>query len=376
MRILVVGAGIGGLLLALLLRQRGLRPRIIEQRAKVADGGYVLGLWPLGSDVLKGLDLFGAFERASLPLKRFCLGDDSGRVLDDHPVEMMKEVVGLIRMVKRSDLVELLARAAAEAIDLSVHPRRIRETANEVVVELSDGSTEAFDLVVGCDGIHSRVSAMVGGSEARRLDWTGCGWWVDAALAHDDRMIEYWSPGKHFCAVLPCPGAAAVFVGCANGHLHPGSSEPVSVQEMARYFESRGELRPELFAPLHAGEGIYHTPFYVVRRESYHAGRIVLVGDAASASFPFGGLGIGASMAMESAAVLAEELTRVDARSVPRALRNYEMRRRPRLKRFEAAADAVVETTLSAAAVEKYDVVAENLRQNFALFRSLLERPI
>ncbi|HEX5327079.1 MAG TPA: FAD-dependent monooxygenase [Acetobacteraceae bacterium] len=67
----------------------------------------------------------------------------------------------------------------------------------------------------------------------------------------------------------------------------------------------------------------------------WHRGRVVLIGDAATAFLP--SAGVGASMALESSAVLADELLRVEAASVPHALRMSEKRHRRRVERAQQA---------------------------------------
>ncbi|HZY61615.1 MAG TPA: FAD-dependent monooxygenase, partial [Edaphobacter sp.] len=78
---------------------------------------------------------------------------------------------------------------------------------------------------------------------------------------------------------------------------------------------------------------IWHDDFLDVRMSRWTKGRVALVGDAAHALLP--SAGVGASMAIESAYVLADELSRAPSGRIPDALRRYEQRRRARADRVQ-----------------------------------------
>jgi FAD-dependent urate hydroxylase len=380
MRILIAGAGVAGLVLGLLLKQQGMRPVVVEQNSGTGQTGYAIGLWPLGSCVLKGLGLFRQFEEISLPLKRFRVANWEDEILQSYPVEYMGNTYGFIRMVKRSDLTQLLLSRAADMVRYQKSLVSVRQDTDTVTVEFADGEQMVVDVLVGCDGVHSRVREQVFDAKGpRRLGWTGWGWWADKSLAPDDEMTEYWNPGKGFCAVYPAQNALCVFVGLPDG-IFSGRAAP-GFQLVKSYLSSMKGVANRLVNSIpmetDSSDKLFQGPFYSVQNPLWHDRRVVLAGDAASAYFPFGGLGIGASMAMESAAVLANELSRTDARFAPQALSFYQKRRRARVSRVEAAVNTVVKTFLSGESADAgFDHVLAIQRSNFQVFKDLLERPI
>lgn len=92
---------------------------------------------------------------------------------------------------------------------------------------------------------------------------------------------------------------------------------------------------PHVLADLPNPEDIWHDDFYDLKLPQWRRGRIVLIGDASAAILPTAG--VGASMAMESAAVLADELSRADSQVLERSLERFIARRRARVDRVQDA---------------------------------------
>jgi 2-polyprenyl-6-methoxyphenol hydroxylase-like FAD-dependent oxidoreductase len=82
MRVLIVGAGIGGLTLAAMLQRWNVKPDLIDRAPNFEHAGYMLGLYPLGSRILHGLGVFADFEAASDPMDYYALADGKGDVIN------------------------------------------------------------------------------------------------------------------------------------------------------------------------------------------------------------------------------------------------------------------------------------------------------
>jgi len=173
-RTLVVGAGVAGLTLGgLLCRQE--RPPVIVERSASAGDGYAIGLYPLGSCVLHGLGAYRELAARSLVLDRYELASGSGRVLQSLVMSVVTGAVGPLLMVGRRDLVDVL-EACCTAADLrrGVTVSSLTQDGDAVEVELSDGTSGRFDVVVACDGMSSPTRELVFGpayatSVARKL---------------------------------------------------------------------------------------------------------------------------------------------------------------------------------------------------------------
>lgn len=334
MRVLIVGGGIAGLTLAALLKQRGLRPTIIEQSNDYTRAGYVLGLWPLGSRVLHGLGLTDQFMAVSQPMMNYNVCNGHGKLLHSYDFAEFDRLYGTSRCLMRSELLDILLHGTGELpIRMGTTLKSLRQDADAVHVRTSDGRQDSFDLVVGCDGIHSQVRQLVFGDHPlHRTGWAGYAFWVDPQVAPHAAITEYWGAGR-FLGIYPTTDRLCIFNGMPIPHGHQEPREG-RVERMRAAFQSLGGAVPQILAAVPDDADLYYSEYADIRMDHWHNGRVVLVGDAGSALLPTAG--VGASMAMESAAVLADELSRADATSAPHAGQLYERRRRKRVDHVQA----------------------------------------
>ncbi len=344
MRVLIVGGGIAGLTLAALLQQRGIRPVIVERASHYGGVGYVLGLWPVGGRVLFGLGLHEALVDKSVPLLNYRPCDERGRCFREFDFGWVSDVAGPILGVRRFDLVDLLREAVA-ALDMRMGTTvsALAIKTREVGVTFSDGSNETYDLVVGCDGLRSKIRELAFGNVPLVYHgWTGFAWWLDPALCPSDTITEYWTAGR-FLGVYPAKDSLCCF--CALPAPQDSQiSPPERPDHLRRAFAGLGGLVPRVIDGLPPGEEIWHDDFDDVRMPRWSRGRVLLVGDASAAILPTAG--IGASMAMESAAALADELSRANADSLDLAIRLFEKRRRQRVDSVQTASRRLLRLSL------------------------------
>jgi 2-polyprenyl-6-methoxyphenol hydroxylase-like FAD-dependent oxidoreductase len=336
LRVLIVGGGIAGLTLAALLEQRGFSPLVIEKSPGSRTMDYVIGLWPAGSGILKGLKLFSRFCDVGLECARYVVANDRGDVLHSFSFEPVARRYGPLVDIGYDALVELLRSAiSAERLRYGVTVREIRDTPEGARVVLSDGSAAVFDVVVGCDGRRSALRDLVFGAGA--IEYAGITGWVftiTPELVGPPEVTEYWGAGR-FVGAYPARGRLCVF---AAAHTSPNDADlpTTRIERLRSTFGHFGGLVPSALAALQSPEEILHEDFGDVSIEKWRRGRTILIGDAAHATLPTSGMG--ASLAMESAAVLAEEFCRTDSKLLTYALDRYAARRRPRVDRVQARA--------------------------------------
>ncbi len=337
MRALVVGGGIAGLTVAALLGRQGHEVEVVEKRTAAEASGYALALWPHGSRVFHALGLHDRFVERSEPMRRYTARDGRGRVLISSPMPQTIASFGHLGIVPRSELLSSLAGAAAAAgvpVRYGATVTHVEDHGHQVTVtSRASGAARAdqrVDLVIAADGV---------GSPLRRLLWgrvpgfdTGWGchaWWADHGLVPPGETIEQWAPGS-FLGTYPTRDRLCVIAGAPVTELEGDGHQPLRAR-LAGLSAFRGWDADALTADL-----VVDGPEPVlwrmadVRSPTWVRGRVALVGDAAAAFMPTAG--IGASMALESAAALADELSRADAAHVPHALALFERRRRRRVE--------------------------------------------
>lgn len=334
MKIVIAGAGIGGMALAALLRQRGVMCELYERAPSFDHSGYMLGLYPVGSRVLHGLDLMEAFTATSAPMATYTVFNGHGQEVHSYDLKGMLDQFGYTGCLMRGELLNLL-RSRCPDVPLHFNTRVVdfQDTGDSVEVQLCDGGTTRCDLLVGADGIHSTVRRKLFGDEPDKE--TGWGCWVWVMRSGDrapDATAEYWGLGR-FMGIYPIKGAFGV--------VAAGPTRIIGPDAIGR----DGRKAKEFFAPFGAGaadmlqsmpDDLTDTFWWNLadhRAESWVRGRVVLMGDSACAFLPTAG--VGASMALESAAVLDDELGRTDARFLPGALARYEKRRKHRAETFQ-----------------------------------------
>lgn len=336
MRVLIVGAGIAGLTLSALLRQKGIKPQLVDRAPDFNAAGYMLALFPMGNRVLHGLGAFDAFLARSEPMDIYTMCNGHGEAMQTFDIAAALGKFGVTRQLSRSDLLQILRDAAPDVpLEMGVRVTRLVEHGEEIEAFADARSLGRFDLVVGADGIHSAVRRHVAGEvEMRPTGWGGWVWWAPAAAAPHKTVTEYWGAGR-FVGIYPIRDRIGVIAAGPIdqiGHERIGGSGARIAELFADY---KGIARAPFDAMPADDKDMFFWNLEDCRAPHWSKGRVVLMGDSACAFLPTAG--VGASMAMESAAVLADELGRTDAKGLPLALRHYETRRRTRAEGAQTA---------------------------------------
>ncbi len=328
LRIVVVGAGIGGMCAALALEQTGHEVEIYERAPGLHPIGAGLCVWCNGAKVLNALGLEAALRDVSPSLRAVQFRTREDELLSDIPIEPLVASTGQRPYpVARADLHAVLARAfGAERIHLGAECVSIEQSGDSVTVHFADGRSASADLVVGADGIGSVIREhVVDGARKRALswDWEGI---TTIPCGAPDTFTFYVGDGKR-AATMPVGGGRFYFffdfqrtaeLDALHGmrdqlrYLFAGWCEPVE-----RLVET---------APPETASNLQHHDLEPIA--SFVRGRVVLLGDAAHATTPF--LGQGASLAAEDALVLSRLLP-TKGLSVQSALVAYERERRERV---------------------------------------------
>jgi len=332
LRVLIVGGGVTGLTLAALLEQRGFSPTVVERRIGYDHADCVLGLWPAGSRVLKGIGLFRAFLNIGLECARYTVANTAGAVLHSYSLEPLAERYGPLVNVFRPDLIALLQGAiASNRLRLGVKLRDIAETSAGVVALFDDGTNDTFDLIVACDGLRSGIRRLAFGEDPRpQAGMMGWGISCPVSFVPPREITEYWGERKFF-GIYPARDRLYAFAGVRADVPSSGPRSDHADWRIARLrgeFQQFGGLVPWVLGQLEE-DRVFHRDYFGLRMDTWHRGRVVLVGHAAHAVLGTGGLGT--SLAMESAAVFADELCRADSSRIALAFEQYTARRRARV---------------------------------------------
>jgi 2-polyprenyl-6-methoxyphenol hydroxylase-like FAD-dependent oxidoreductase len=174
LRILVIGAGVGGISIARGLLRDGHDVTVFEQRPDMRPGGGAVTIWPNGSTVLDqlGVDM----DRAGQLLSTVRIATSTGRPLASIDLTAIVDRLGApVRMVPRRVLLDrLLEGFPADRIRCNSRAVGVVGTHDGVRIEFEDGSSAEGDLLIGADGLHSIVRDIAGASPAKPTGW--CSW--------------------------------------------------------------------------------------------------------------------------------------------------------------------------------------------------------
>lgn len=342
-RVAIVGAGIGGLTAAIALGQRGIEAQVYEQAQALREVGAGIGLGPNAMKVLRALGIEAFIKPLGLIPEKI-VGRDwaTASVLFTVPVgTAASSRYGAANVnLHRADLhAALAARIPPERIHLNRLCVAVDAKGGEAELVFRDGPREIADLVIGCDGLHSRVRASLHGPEAPRF--TGNTAWRALVPAENlparfvSAEMNLWrGKGGHVLSwYLPKRQVVNLV---AIRAMADWTSESWSVaadrNELLAMFP---EVHPDLRALFAQAEHCFKWGLFdrdPLTRWSSQC--ITLLGDAAHPMLPF--LGQGAAMAIEDAYVLAGEIAASEG-NILAALSSYEAERIPRTARVQIA---------------------------------------
>jgi 2-polyprenyl-6-methoxyphenol hydroxylase-like FAD-dependent oxidoreductase len=346
MKALVVGGGIAGPAAALALAKAGIESEVLERRPVVdPEAGSWFTVAPNGLDALEAIDVLEAVRDEAVPSRANVmygatgrrLGQVSlGRPLDNGLVALtMKRSWLAARLEREAERRGILVRRGAEVVEVT-------DAGDHVEATLTDGTVLSTDLLIGADGVHSRVRQAIDSRApaARYVGLTNFGGITrNTPIAHDLEP-EAWHfifGSRAFFGAHPTPAGDVVwFVNVPEPEITREQRRNTNEEEWARRLLAlvQNDAGPaaELISTGRlelAGDNTYdlgHLP-------TWFRGRMVIIGDAAHAPSPSSGQG--ASMALEDAVVLAQALR--DHADVPAAFAAYEAARRERVEKIVAA---------------------------------------
>ncbi|CAN5396410.1 FAD-dependent oxidoreductase [soil metagenome] len=324
-RVLVVGAGIGGLSAAKAMADRGIDTDVVERAGSWSEG---TGIYLPGNAVraLRDLGVADPVMAAGRVNRRRRFLDQRGRTFWEVDVEEFWRGVAPPVGVHRQHLHGALLDAVGAKIRMGATVSALEQGGGPVAVTFSDGATASYGFVVGADGVHSTVRGLLfGRSETRPSSLTAAAWRFVTA---NDMGIDCWtvwaSPGALLLAVPIDDNRSYHFASLLRDHPGRATDPSVLIGATDAFCEPARRIVAQA---LERGDPIHHSPVEDVRQAPYGRGRVLLIGDAAHAMAP--AMAQGAALAMEDALVLADLLAA--GPSWDKATKLFEQRRRPRI---------------------------------------------
>ncbi|MBX9856994.1 MAG: FAD-dependent monooxygenase [Gemmatimonadaceae bacterium] len=324
MQVVVAGAATAGAATALLLARAGATVRVLDRVPEVRAAGAGIALAANGQAVLERLQLNTLLDQATQI--------NGARIVDANERTLLAPPDGTdLRIVTRAALQAALFEAMRStpgiAITLGATVEAATPDGRVTVRHAATGRTDDLqaDLVVGADGVHSRVREQGGfAAEVRR---SGIHYVRAISPTPPRDALEAWTSAGLF-GMMPLDRGSYLYASCGTPEL-AHALKAADLDAFRRAWQRAFAPSAALLAPLQRfDELLVHEVIRVTCRQ-WHDGRLVLVGDAAHAMAP--NLGQGGNSALVDAVVLMESLR--NAKDLPEALAQYTARRRPAVQR-------------------------------------------
>lgn len=349
----IIGASVGGLTLGLALRKYGIQPRFFELRRPDQDLGGAMSLTPNALRVLESIGAYSRLKPHGYDCQSFAFMTDPEHEITGELYFGHKDVYGydclrLTRKVIIRELTEMVKEIGAEIHYGKKFIRVVHEDSNGVEFEFADGTREKADMLIGADGIHSKVrSSVFPGIHPHYSGVLG----LTFCFPRDNwQHLEESFPlpcslrGKQGSWIITpqTEGGKEIFMGRqVNYPQEDRSAWDALLKDKTAMIEII-QRDPQEWSPLvQSAQAQVSTPeahflnvwpFYTLKMDTWHSptGGVVIIGDAAHAIPP--ATGQGANQAFESSYSLALLLANLNGKfSLPEALKAWEAYRMQRL---------------------------------------------
>jgi len=341
-RIAVIGAGLGGMTVAGLLQRHGFPVNVYEQAPAFSRIGAGIHLSSNVMLVMRRLGIERTLSDIALHPDAFVSRQwDTGEVLFELPFDPASEArYGAAYInVHRGDLHSVLESALVPAtIAFGKKLSHIDSSSSAVRLFFEDGSQAEADLVIGADGLNSKVRDHLLGPEKPHYTGHIAHRAIFRAMLLNGLPIractKWWGPGHHILVYYMTQAREEVYIVTSAPQQEWTSSAAFVPCDRGELIATFDGYHAELRQVVKAATEITKWPIFDREPvERWSGDRIVLLGDACHPMRPY--MAAGAAMAIEDAGILARCIAEIGSADAGESFAWYEANRKPRVRKVQ-----------------------------------------
>jgi len=351
-KVLVSGASFAGLTIAYWMNKMGYKVTIVEIGGYLKTGGTPVDIKDSTVDIVKRMGLFEQIKANSLKLKKweFKNADDiteKAILLDQQDKESPDSEFEIERDVLLHMLFDTIKNDVKFIFGNSI--TALQETEDHITVSFKDGLQDTYELVFGCDGIHSAVRRIWFGNESEYTHFLGQYFSIaitNKLLIEESTLQLYAEPNKGFMLNAYNNKTDIVFTFRTAQEIPYDFRDQNQVKQIV--FEQMQGMKwraPELKEELLNSDSFYFDKFCQIKMPSWTKGRVALVGDAGYCASPAAGMG--GSLAIIGATALADAFEKYNG-NFELSFNDYNKDLRPFITEVQADAVEMLDKLLPA----------------------------
>ncbi|SEA68712.1 FAD-dependent monooxygenase [Paenibacillus sp. 276b] len=341
--ILVSGASFAGISTAYWMKQFGYNVTVVEIAEGLKKGGTPVNIRENTADIAKRMGLLDQIQsnKIDMELMEFKNSDDV-----TERVEIREQLAEDEYEIERDVLLDIMFEVVQDDVEFIFGDSitSLKEESNGVEVVFKGGQKRSYDLVFGCDGIHSAVRKLYFGEEAEFSHFLKTYFSitiVDKLLIRENTTQMYNEPGK--AVMLNSYNNKTDIVLCFSSEKelpYDYRNEEQQRDIILNQFSGLGWRTPELLEEVKNSKTFYFDKLCQMKMPSWTKGRVALVGDAGYCASPAAGMG--GSLAIDGAAALADAFQKNHG-NYELAFQEYNQSFRPFIEEVQANAEMMVD---------------------------------
>ena len=282
MKIAISGAGVAGPALAYWLLRTGHEPTLIEQAPRLRTGGYMIDFWGVGYTVAERMGILPAIREAGYAVDEVRIVDSHGRKAGGFSTRPLRHMLdGRFTSLPRGDLAAEVHRTIEGRVETMFGNSisRVEEHGRGLRVAFDRGSERDFDLVIGADGLHSAVRALVFGPQRnfeRQIGYFVAAFDAQAYRPRDElAYVSHAAPGRQIARFAKrADRTLFLFVFTAECLTDPEPHDLAGRKAaLHRVFGDAGWECPQILRALDQADEVYFDRVSQIAMDTWSKGR-------------------------------------------------------------------------------------------------------